>query len=268
MPFAPKRPCSRPSCPNFQPCPQHSKSSVPRDTKTGNERTFYNSTTWKRLRELHRSEEPFCRLHLSTGEFVHGELTDHIVAIRDDGDPLDWFNLQTLCNPCHARKRQEERLLRFTSRSDIQQRRFPTDIPRSRIPVTMVCGPPGSGKSTYLREHVRESDLVIDLDQIGQELSGLPEHHTGLQWLAPSLDERNRLLRSLSTERRHARAWFVISAPDPIERKQWTEMLGAVLIELRTPLAECIRRINADPARRGETHRMIQTAKAWWAINN
>ena len=39
-------------------------------------------------------------------------------------------------------------------------------------PVTIVSGAAGSGKSTYLRQHVGPNDVVIDLDAIQRRMDG------------------------------------------------------------------------------------------------
>lgn len=43
----------------------------------------------------------------------------------------------------------------------------------------MVSGPPCSGKSTYVAEHARPSDVVVDVDRIAHAL-GYPTEH--LDW--------------------------------------------------------------------------------------
>jgi 5-methylcytosine-specific restriction protein A len=80
-----------------------------RDTKTAEERRFYSSREWRDKSERHRIDEPLCRECSKRGLYVLGQMTDHIVPIRDGGAPLDDANLQTLCNPCHNAKRQRER---------------------------------------------------------------------------------------------------------------------------------------------------------------
>lgn len=32
----------------------------------------------------------------------------------------------------------------------------------------VICGPPCSGKSTYVREHAEDGDLLVDYDVIAQ----------------------------------------------------------------------------------------------------
>lgn len=44
------------------------------------------------------------------------------------------------------------------------------------MPITVVTGPPCSGKTTYVREHASPGDVVVDLDALAQAL-GSPDPH-------------------------------------------------------------------------------------------
>lgn len=37
--------------------------------------------------------------------------------------------------------------------------------------VILVCGPPASGKTTFVRNHMVPGDIVVDLDAIMQAIS-------------------------------------------------------------------------------------------------
>ncbi|WAC29568.1 AAA family ATPase [Ancylobacter sp. SL191] len=130
----------------------------------------------------------------------------------------------------------------------------------------IVCGAPGSGKSTYVDQHKGPNDLVIDLDVIRSRLAGSSLYGAGPQWTAPALDERNRILQGLAADHVHERAWFIVSAPEREERDLWVRKLGTARVVLMpTPLEECLRRIAADPGRAGHVDRMQQAARDWFA---
>jgi 5-methylcytosine-specific restriction endonuclease McrA len=79
------------------------KERVRTDPEYAERSRFYKSPTWKRLRRMQLAEEPLCRLCGCAARVV-----DHIVQISQGGERYDMGNLQSLCSPCHDRKRSQE----------------------------------------------------------------------------------------------------------------------------------------------------------------
>lgn len=114
MPYRPKKPCRQPGCPELTNdvfCEKHKKENnkiynqYQRDELS---RTFYRTPRWieTRKKKLHLS--PFCEECKKVGTMVVGKVVDHIVPIKQGGEPYDLDNLQTLCWSCHSRKSIEE----------------------------------------------------------------------------------------------------------------------------------------------------------------
>lgn len=80
-----------------------------RDTKTPEERKFYGSALWKRIRAAKRRRNPLCEECAREGRITAMKVVDHKKPIREGGDPTDHDNLESLCGPHHDRKRQQER---------------------------------------------------------------------------------------------------------------------------------------------------------------
>ena len=69
---------------------------------------FYNSKSWRSLRNYYISMFPLCELCNKQGYTIPGEEVDHRTSIRQGGAALSINNLQTLCKTCHARKSSRE----------------------------------------------------------------------------------------------------------------------------------------------------------------
>lgn len=76
-----------------------------RKEKTG----FYSSAAWIKLRNCYRMNNPLCEECNRNGKVVHMKIVDHIRPIREGGEPLDYNNLQSLCDSCHNAKSGRER---------------------------------------------------------------------------------------------------------------------------------------------------------------
>ena len=169
-----------------------------------------------------------------------------------------------MCTTCHGRKTVREDGGFGVSAAAIERTR-PTGLLPSHIPLVIVCGPSGGGKSAYVRTHAAPADLIIDLDQIKARLSGLPIYSTGPEWTVPALDERNRLLRSLATDQVHPRAWFIVQAPAAEERAWWARTLRPERIKVvAPPLDQCVVQIRRDFRRAGRVEQFIALARRWF----
>ncbi|WP_323181418.1 AAA family ATPase [Kaistia algarum] len=218
---------------------------------------------WDKARATFLSRRPHC-------EFVvdgkacgkPATIVDHVVPHRGDQELFwDSGNWMPLCAHCHSSRKQS---LEHRGSAAARARAMPFGIRPSRIPVIIVCGPPGAGKAAYVEIHSNPRDLVIDFDVIRDRLASQAGRNPVTSLTAKALDERNRLLRSLADDHLHDRCFFIVSAADPEDRETWRRKLGGRIVLLATPLEECIRRIQSDPRRYGKENQLIDLARAWW----
>lgn len=67
--------------------------------------SFYNSKSWRKLREVKLSMNPFCEHCEALGLLEVGKYIDHIEPLKESPDKaLKLDNLQTLCVNCNASK--------------------------------------------------------------------------------------------------------------------------------------------------------------------
>lgn len=105
--------------------------------------------------------------------------------------------------------------------------------------VTLVCGPPCSGKNTWVRAHSHPGDLIVDLDALYHALNPHPQRDTHDQpaTLTPfALDARDTIInRLLHGDHNLRAAWIIHSAPQATTRAQWKQR-GATIVMINATL--------------------------------
>ncbi len=209
-------------------------------------RWVYNDPRWALLRDQVLSEEAFCRAGCNRPPTV----VDHIRPHRGNEHlAFDRANLQALCKPCHDAKTARE-----TGFLDGGRRLQTT------AKVTLVCGPPCSGKTTWVREHAEPGDLVVDWDALAVAL-GSPHPHAHPAPLRPFIAEaRDAVTARLERSHNLAAAWIIATAPRHADRERLAP--GADVVVLAVDESECVRRARRD-GRPGDT---IEAIEDWWRV--
>lgn len=240
--------------PTYQP-PWINRRPRRRDERPSAHARGYGGRGWMLARRQALARDGYqCR---ACGQIVHGRRAhvDHITPKAQGGSDL-LENLQTLCATCHQRKTNAETVHKEWSALK------PEWVRKPLIPITLVCGPPASGKSTYVREHAKKSDKVIDLDRIASRIAGSTEHGWPIHVIDQALQERNKLLDSLANPDASCRhAWFIVCEPDGANRRWWAEKINANVVVLETAPHICEGRIALDP----ERWRQFGAADNWWS---
>jgi 5-methylcytosine-specific restriction endonuclease McrA len=238
-------------------------------------RGWYGSTEWRQLRNaalardselcpLTGRVEPRCR---RTGVWLLGKgrqaadapVVDHVIPHEGDARLFyDLDNLQTVAKGWHDKIKQarERRLDRAAF--------YPKWLRPSAAKLTIVCGPPAAGKSTWVEGARGPRDIVIDLDVIAAEISGEPLHRWSRdKWLNAALFRRNDMLGDLANAQPSARAWFIVGEPKPEMRAWWDQKLrpGRFVVIL-APANHCIERAAAAGDR--DMARAERVIASWW----
>lgn len=116
----------------------------------------------------------------------------------------------------------------------------PKGLLPSNIPLTIVFGPPCAGKSTYVNKHSKASDIVIDLDDIVEKMTG-ERWPTNTKHLPKAIAKRNKIIRSLSSKT-DGRAWLILTGPSVRERSWWKRKLGAESVVIDPGVEVCLDR--------------------------
>lgn len=272
MPSKSKKLCAHTGCKNLTTeryCEEHSHISNERRRQSDklrkpNEKRPHAAARgynyrWQKYRLTFLAKNPLCVRCLETGVITPGTVVDHIIPHMGDYEAFwDEDNHQTLCKTCHDLKTLTE-----DGYGNINPHR-PNFLKASAIPLTIVCGPPGSGKTKYVNDHKQPGDIVIDLDEIKSKLSGLPWYEAGEEWLMRALEERNRQLASLALEKGKS-AWFILSAANVNYRRWWKGRLcpvRTVVLEIRD--FTCKQRLKADERRLDLYEEFSRVVDHWW----
>ena len=116
--------------------------------------------------------------------------------------------------------------------------------------VFIVYGSPLSGKTSYVREAMSEGDLIVDLDNIWQAVSGCDRYVKPARLKAIVFSVRDNLLESIRYRRgKWLNAYVIGGYPYEAERNRLADQLGARLIHIDTDKETCLSRLAADESR-------------------
>lgn len=128
--------------------------------------------------------------------------------------------------------------------------------------VFLVTGSPGAGKTTYAREHAGADDIIFDLDDIKQALSGR-RHSADPVGLDVALAMRSAAITAIAKKTgKWQNAYFITASSDRSEIEKLLYMLDAQEIPIRTSLEDCKRNILQDETRENKA-RELALAEAW-----
>ncbi|MEV0830889.1 MULTISPECIES: AAA family ATPase [Streptosporangiaceae] len=124
--------------------------------------------------------------------------------------------------------------------------------------VTLVCGPPAAGKSTWAEARAGPGDQIVDLDAICRSL-GSRSSHDHPRHIKRMAERVRRSLEEQVVDGDGER--FVIRClPSAADREAAAERLGARVVVLAVPADEAIGRAHAD----GRPDWTEAAIRDWW----
>ena len=114
--------------------------------------------------------------------------------------------------------------------------------------VYIVHGSPLSGKTSYVESVLQKGDLVVDIDNIWECVSGQPRYIKPNRLKSVVFSVRDNLLECIEYRKgKWLNAYVVGSFPFEAERERLCNTLGAKTIHIDTPKEECMLRLeNSD----------------------
>lgn len=129
----------------------------------------------------------------------------------------------------------------------------------------IVCGPPGSGKTTWANQRKRWGDVVVDIDTLFEAVTGLPWYEKPDALVPLVLELQEAALKWIARNpERFMNAFVITGGARKAQRERLAERLEAEVIVLDVSPDECLRRIAADPRRGDKAQSWGPLVYKWW----
>lgn len=132
--------------------------------------------------------------------------------------------------------------------------------------IFIICGAPGSGKTTYVKSIMTEKDIVWDMDYIRRALCLRDDVGHDL----PPLTFNAAMSLRIGFMAYVKKYWvryshvYIITSASPKKAQQIADEFGGTLVVMQTSLDECVKNIMKDPTRK-DTGKQVDLAKAWYS---
>lgn len=128
--------------------------------------------------------------------------------------------------------------------------------------VYIVYGSPLSGKTSYVNSVKNEGDLIVDMDNIWQCISGCERYVKPNRLKSIVFGVRDKLIEDIKYRRGKWLCAYIIGGyPLISERERLSREIGAELVFIDTSKEECISRLDD---KRGED--WIAYIEEWWRL--
>jgi hypothetical protein len=114
--------------------------------------------------------------------------------------------------------------------------------------IFIVHGSPLSGKSSWVKDNMNEGDLIIDIDNIWECVSGCDKYIKPNCLKTIVFSVRDNLIDCVKYRKgKWLNAYVISSLPFKNERERLADQLGARIIHIDTDKETCIKRLYDNP---------------------
>ena len=130
--------------------------------------------------------------------------------------------------------------------------------------TTIVSGPPGAGKTTYVKSQMVEGDLILDDDLLYQAISGQVYYNKPIELFNYVRVAREAIISELIDRRDVYRAWIIGCYPKAEDRGGIAELFNAKVVVLKPLEFVCLNRIQKDDRRSKNLKYWVNIVHKWY----
>ena len=136
--------------------------------------------------------------------------------------------------------------------------------------IKVVYGAPASGKSTYVKKHIKDNDIVYDYDALMQCLTMKDKYdrNTNASWLITLL--RSSIIKQHTMNNNKIDNIWIITTNISDRLKKDLSVIpdeDIEYIKMKTSLNTCLKRIDEDDSRKNLAEDMKKSAIKWFKDN-
>lgn len=127
-----------------------------------------------------------------------------------------------------------------------------------RLPqVTVVYGPPASGKTKYVEDNKGENDVVFDFNKVMSTLSGREMFSSNENLVSYCLDIRSIIIKKALNGSGVDHTWIIVTTPDETLTLSLKD-IPVNYVEVECSKDECLKRLDDDPSRPDEHKKVVE----------
>jgi hypothetical protein len=137
------------------------------------------------------------------------------------------------------------------------------DTKRGERMVNIICGSPGSGKTTYMRKRYDDGDLVVDVAWLFSALTGQHGPIKDSRLVPYTLAMRDTLYDML-IKNNDVNAWVMAGAPKAEDRQALADKFGVEVKLINKTRKQCLEQVMKDDERKADQKFYIWLVNDWF----
>jgi predicted kinase len=144
-----------------------------------------------------------------------------------------------------------------------------TETATSSKNVYIISGAVGSGKTTYVQNHMKQGDLVVDLDYICAALGATSElYNDHKPYLDIALAVRETVFQKIIKREGNWDNAFVITASKDMNKvRELAKTLDGKIVKMKATKEQCIANVRADSRRAENIELHLKLIEEWFDSN-